>query len=320
MPHPIIIDTDPGQDDAIAILLALASPELSVLGLTTVAGNVPLTLTTANALRLCELAQRPDIPVFAGCERPLVRTPVTAENVHGHTGLDGAGLPPPTISAQPQHAVDWLIDTLKATTVPITLCPLGPLTNIATAFKRAPAIRDNVKQIIAMAGAVRTHGNISPAAEFNVFADPHAADIVMRSGCSLTIMPLDVTHQALVTAERLAQFQALPEPMGSACHGMLSFYYRPNEPRFGTAGSPLHDPCVIAYLINPQLFSGKHVNVQVETTSELSLGMTVGDWWGSSGRAANCTVMQDIDVNGVFALILERIGSLAHCQLPLNVH
>ena len=308
MARPIIIDTDPGQDDAIAILLALASPELEVLGLTTVAGNVPLERTTENTLKLIELAGRPDVPVYAGCPRPLLRAPVSAEHVHGETGLNGADLNKPTTPLQSEHAVTWLIETLSKAKEPITLCPLGPLTNIASALIQAPAIARNISAIVAMAGAVRTHGNVTPAAEFNVFADPHAADVVFRAGCPITLMPLDVTHRALITETRLAEFASLPAPVGPACHGMLSFYFRPNETRFGTPGSPLHDPCVIAYLLEPEIFEGKHVNVQVETVSALTLGMTLADWWGSS--EPNAHVMQTLDDDRFFALILERLARL----------
>lgn len=308
MPRPIIIDTDPGQDDAIAILLAFASPELQVLGLTTVAGNVPLWRTTENTLKLVELAGRREVPVFAGCPRPLLRDPVTAEHAHGETGLNGANLPDATTPTQSTHAVAWLIDTLTHASEPVTLCPLGPLTNIATALIQAPHIVSNIESIVAMAGAVRTHGNVTPAAEFNVFADPHAADVVFSAGCPLTLMPLDVTHRALITQERLEAFKSLPSPVSEACHGMLSFYFRPNTTRFATPGSPLHDPCVIAYLLEPEIFEGKSVNVQVETSSPLTLGMTLADWWGKS--PPNAHVMQTLDADRFFALILERLATL----------
>lgn len=310
MSRKIIIDTDPGQDDAIALLLAFASPELDVLGITTVAGNVSVEHTTANALRLRELANCEDIPVFAGCPRPLVRTPVTAEEVHGETGLNGCGLPPARGQVEPQHAVTWLIDTLRSAAEPITLCTLGPFTNIASALTQAPDIADNIAQIVAMAGAVTTHGNVTPAAEFNVFADPHAADIVLQAGCDMVWIPLDVTHQALTTPERLARFAALPDPIGPATHGMLSFYFHPNVARHGVEGSPLHDPCVIAYLLDESLLTGKFVNVRVETTSNLTFGMSLGDWWGRTDRPANCTVMQTIDADRFFEMIWERLPRL----------
>ncbi|MCH9674272.1 MAG: nucleoside hydrolase [Gammaproteobacteria bacterium] len=307
----IIIDTDPGQDDAIAILLALGSPELEVLGLTAVAGNVGLANTEANTRRVCELAGRQDMLVFAGCARPLMGEVVDASQVHGKTGLDGCGLPAPTMPLQAQHAVEWLIHTLReAPPRSITLCTLGPFTNIATALVQDPSIAAAIEEIVAMGGAIHRGGNITPTAEFNVYADPHAADIVFKSGVPITLMPLDVTHKALVTEERLRRFHELPAPLGEACHGMLSFYFRPNEARFGEAGSPLHDPCVIAYLIAPEIFSGKTISVAIETNSPLTMGMTVGDWWGASERAHNATVMNDIDAGTFFDMILNRLSTL----------
>ncbi|HEY9548450.1 MAG TPA: nucleoside hydrolase, partial [Kiloniellaceae bacterium] len=198
--RPIIIDTDPGQDDAIAILLALASPELTVLGITAVAGNVPLALTEKNARKVCELAGRPEVKVFAGCARPLVRPPVTAEQVHGKTGLDGPDLPEPAMPLQPQHAVDWLVDTLRAAPAgSITLCALGPLTNLAAAIVKAPDIVARIGEIVLMGGGFFEGGNTTPAAEFNIYVDPHAAQVVFASGAKLTMHPLDVTHKALMT-------------------------------------------------------------------------------------------------------------------------
>lgn len=307
----IIIDTDPGQDDAIAILLALASPELEVLGITTAAGNVGLANTAANARRICELAGRTDIPVFAGCPRPLIGEVVDAVHVHGKTGLDGCGLPPPSMPLQPQHAVQWLVQTLvDAPAKSITLCTLGPLTNIASALIQTPEIANAIDEIVMMGGAIHRGGNITPTAEFNIYADPHAADVVFRSNISLTVMPLDVTHQALVTASRLSKFKALPSPLGDACHGMLEFYFRPNAERYTEVGSPLHDPCVIAFLLEPQLFAGKKISVLIETASPLTIGMTVGDWWGATDRTANAQVMNQLDDDGFFTLILSRLARL----------
>src|SRR5580765_5005848 len=211
MPRPIIIDTDPGQDDAVAILLALASPaELEVLGIVAVAGNVPLALTQRNARIVCELAGRPDLPVYAGCERPMHRSLVTAEYIHGKTGLDGPVLPEPTMALQPQHGVDYLVETLRrAEDGGITLCTLGPLTNIGMALVKAPDIVPKVREIVMMGGAYFEVGNTTPAAEFNIYVDPHAADLVLRSGIPVTIIPLDVSHKALTTAPRIPRFRAL---------------------------------------------------------------------------------------------------------------
>ena len=311
MTRKIIIDTDPGQDDAVAILLALASPEIEVLGITAVAGNVPLALTQKNARIVCELAERRDVRVFAGCDRPLAHDLVTAEHVHGKTGLDGPELPDPTMALQDAHAVDFIIDTLRAEPAgTVTLCPLGPLTNIATAFQRAPDIAARVQEIVLMGGAYFEVGNITPAAEFNIYVDPEAAEIIFKSGVKLTIMPLDVTHKALVTKARNDAFRALGTPVGHAVAAMTDFFERFDKAKYGSDGAPLHDPCVTAYLVRPDLFTGRHINVEVETQSALTRGMTVADWWGVSGRAPNAMFMGDVDADGFFALLTERLGHL----------
>ena len=311
-PRKIIIDTDPGQDDAVAILLALASPEeIEVLGITAVAGNVPLELTARNARIICELAARPDIRVFAGCDRPLNRPLVTAEHVHGETGLNGPALPDPTMPLQDQHAVEFIIDTLKSHREgTVTLCPLGPLTNIATAFRNAPEIVHKIEEIVLMGGAYFEVGNITPAAEFNIYVDPEAADAVFRSGAPITVMPLDVTHKALVTRPRNEAFRALGTRVGVAVAEMTDFFERFDKEKYKADGAPLHDPCVTAYLIRPQLFKGRHVNVQIETTSELTMGMTVADWWGVTSNPPNAAFMGDIDADGFFALLTERLARL----------
>lgn len=311
-PRKIIIDTDPGQDDAVAILLALASPEdLDVLGITAVAGNVPLDLTAKNARIVCELAGKVDVPVYAGCDRPLGRDLVTAEHVHGKTGLDGPDLPDPTMSLQDGHAVDWIIDTLRREPAgSVTLCPLGPLTNIATALQKAPDIAGRIRQIVLMGGAYFEVGNITPAAEFNIYVDPQAADIVFKSGIDLVVMPLDVTHKALVTKPRNDAFRALGSPVGIAVAQMTEFFERFDKEKYGSAGAPLHDPCVTAYLIRPDLFTGRRVNVEIETQSELTLGMTVADWWGVTNRAPNALFIGDLDADGFFALLTERLARL----------
>ena len=307
----IIIDTDPGQDDAVAILLALASPELDVLGITAVAGNVPLRLTEKNARKICELAGRPQTRVFAGASRPMVRPLVTAEEVHGKTGLDGPDLPEPTMPLQRAHAVDFIVETLM-TEAPgtVTLCPLGPLTNIGLALVREPRIAKRVSEIVLMGGGFFEGGNVTPAAEFNIYVDPHAAEVVFSSGIPITMMPLDVTHKALTTEKRVAAFRKLGSRVGSATAQMLEFFERFDEGKYGTDGGPLHDPCVIAWLIRPELFAGRQVNVSVETMSELTMGMTVVDWWGVTKRPKNAHVMRDIDADGYFELLVERLGRL----------
>ena len=308
----IIIDTDPGQDDAVAILVALGSPdELDVLGITAVAGNVPLELTQKNARIVCELANRPDMLVFAGCDRPLGRRLVTAEHVHGKTGLDGPSLPDPKMPIQDDHAVDFIIKSLReAASNTITLCPLGPLTNIATAFQKAPDIIPMVQEIVLMGGAYFEVGNITPTAEFNIYVDPEAADIVFKSGAPIVVLPLDVTHKALVTNDRNDAFRNLNTPAGRAVADMTDFFERFDKEKYGSEGAPLHDPCVTAYLIAPQLFDGRHINVEIEVESELTMGMTVADWWGVTDRPANATFIGDLDADGFFALLVERIGRL----------
>ena len=310
-PLPIIIDTDPGQDDAVAILLALASPELEVLGITAVAGNVPLALTEKNARKICELAGRPDVKVHAGAVRPMVRNLVTAEEVHGKTGLDGPVLPEPAMALQDQHAVDYLVETLMAHPAgTITLCTLGPLTNIGLALVREPRIASRIKQIVAMGGGYFEGGNVTPSAEFNIYVDPHAARLVFEAGIPVTLIPLDCTHQALTTAKRVEAFRKMKNKSGPATAAMLDFFERFDENKYGTDGGPLHDPCVIAWLLQPGLFEGKLVNVSVECESELTMGMTVVDWWRVTKRAPNATVVRNVNAEGFFKLLTERIGRL----------
>lgn len=307
----IIIDSDPGQDDAVAILLALASPELDLLGITTVAGNVPLSHTTRNARKVLELAGRSEVPVFVGAIRPLVNPLVTAEHVHGMTGLDGPELPEPTMPLATEDAVDFIIRTLRERpTGSVTLCPLGPLTNIALALIRAPDIAPRIREIVLMGGACFEGGNITPCAEFNIFVDPHAAAVVFKSGVPIVMLPLDTTHQVQSTRTRIAAIDALGNRAGKAVAQMLSFSERFDLEKYAADGAPLHDPCVIAYLVRPDLFSGRHINVEIETRSELTQGMTVADWWGVSGRAANATFIRSVDADGFYSLLNERLAVL----------
>ncbi|MEM0934977.1 MAG: nucleoside hydrolase [Pseudomonadota bacterium] len=308
----IIIDTDPGQDDAVAILLALASPEeLDVLAITCVAGNVPLALTTRNARIVCELARQTQIPVHAGCDAPLSRPLVTAEHVHGKTGLDGAVLPDPTMPLAETHAVDAIIHHIRREPPgSVTLCPLGPLTNIATALRKAPDLAERLGGIVLMGGAYFEVGNITPAAEFNIYVDPEAAADVFACGAPITVLPLDATHKALITAPRLAAIAEIGTPVAAAVSGWLDFYERFDLEKYGGAGGPLHDPCVIAYLLAPGLFTAKHINVEIETGSELTRGMTVADWWAVTDRAPNAHFVGDVDAAGFFALLTERLARL----------
>lgn len=309
-PRKIIIDTDPGQDDAFAILLALASPqELDVLGICAVAGNVGLKLTARNARIVCELAGKPDVKVYAGCDAPLKRKLVTAEHVHGKTGLDGPVLDEPVMVLQAQHGVDFIIETLRReASGTVTICPLGPLTNVAAAFLKAPDIIARVQEIVLMGGAYFEVGNITPAAEFNIYVDPEAADIVFKSGVPIVVMPLDVTHKVLTTRARLAAFRAIGNKVGRVAADWADFFERFDMAKYGMDGAPLHDPCVIAYLLQPDLFTGRHVNVEIETQSELTLGMTVADWWGVTARKPNAMFMGGIDCDGFFALLTERLA------------
>jgi purine nucleosidase len=309
-PRPIIIDCDPGQDDALAILLALASDaELDVLAITAVAGNVPLALTAKNARKIVELAGRLDVPVHAGCDRALQRDPVAATHVHGHTGLNGADLPEPAVPLADGHAVDVIIDTLRARPGQVTLCPIGPLTNIAMAIVQAPEIVGHIREIVLMGGAVG-EGNVTPAAEFNIYADPHAAEIVFEAGVRLTMIGLDATHQVLVTPERLGAIERIDSKVGRAVSGLLRFYNIYDQKERNRPGAPLHDPCVIACLLRPELFAGRDCHVAVETTGKHTLGRTVVDWSARTGRPANATVIDQVDAEGFFALLTERLARL----------
>ncbi|HZT87849.1 MAG TPA: nucleoside hydrolase [Stellaceae bacterium] len=310
MRRKIVIDTDPGIDDAVAILLALASAEVEVIGVTAVAGNVPLAVAERNARSICELAGRADVPVHPGCARPMGRRLVTAEHVHGPSGLGSLVLPLPDRPAQAQHGVDFLVETLRREEAgSVTLCALGPLTTIAMALVKAPEIAVRVRQLVLMGGASRALGNITPAAEFNIYVDPHAADIVFASGIPLVVIPLDLTHQALSTPPRIARLRALGNRCGMAAAELLTPAAGEYSTRFPD-GLPLHDPCVIAYLLAPELFEGSAVNVAIETVSELTMGMTVVDWRGVSGRAANAEVMHRIYADGFYALLAERLALL----------
>jgi purine nucleosidase len=300
--HRIIIDTDPGIDDAVAILLALGSPELAVAGIVAVAGNVPLAATERNARAICELAGRRDIGVYAGCSVPMTRAPITAEHFHGEDGLGSLALPAPSTALRPQHGVDFTVELLRASPAgSVTWCALGPLTNVAMALIKAPDIVAGVRELVLMGGASRALGNVTPAAEFNIHADPHAAEIVFDSGVPITMVPLDVTHQVRSTRDRVERIAAIHSPVAMAVAELL----------WPTGDTPdaLHDPCVIAYLLAPELFAGSRVNVAIECESPLTLGMTVVDWRGVSGRPANANVLDTADADGVYALLTERIAT-----------
>jgi purine nucleosidase len=296
----IIIDTDPGVDDAVAILLALASSELIVEGIVAVAGNLPLAVTAANAQAICELARRPDVAIHAGCSRPITRPPITAEYFHGPGGLGTLNLPPAATALQPEHGVDFTIGLLRgAAPKSVAWCALGPLTNVAMALVKAPDIVVGVAELVLMGGASRALGNITPAAEFNIHADPHAAQIVFDSGLPITMIPLDVTHEVRSTEQRIARIRALDTPVAASVAELLT--------PAGAEANSLHDPCVIAYLLAPELFAGSRVNVAIECESVLTMGMTVVDWRGVSGRKPNASVLHTVDADGVYALLEDRL-------------
>ncbi len=314
--RPIIIDCDPGQDDAIGLLLAMSSPDdLDILGVTTVAGNVPLALTERNARQVCDIAGRGDVPVYAGCSKPMVRDLVTAEKVHGKTGIDGIEIVEPRVPLEDQHAVDFIVDTLNAADEKsITLVPMGPLTNIGQAFTKDPSIIEKVEQIVLMGGAMREGGNISPSAEFNILVDPHAADIVFHCGCPITVMGLDVTHQVLATPERRDRIRAIDNEAARATAGMLDFFNRHDTLKYGSLGAPLHDPCTVAFLLKPDLFEGKLCNISIETESELTMGNTAVDFWHVTDRPKNATWIHAVDADGFYDLLTERLTRFSRAR------
>ncbi len=291
----VILDCDPGVDDAVALLMALASPgELHLPGITTVAGNVPLELTTRNALALLALAGR-RIPVFAGAARPLVRPLATAEHVHGDSGLGGLVLPEPAETAEDLPAAQFITEMAEAGGGEVILAPTGPLTNIALALRAVP----DVAGIVLMGGAAGA-GNITPHAEFNIYVDPDGAAEVFASGAPITMIGLDVTRQVMITPARLAAIGAVGTAAAAAVATMLGTY---------PAGAPLHDPCVIAYLLRPDLFAGRAARVTVETADEETLGRTLVDWQAPPG-ACNATVIKTVDSDGLFALLMECLGRI----------
>lgn len=265
---------------------------------------------------MCDIARRPDVPVFAGCDKPMVRDLVTAEHVHGKTGIDGTDVVTPKHALENKHAVDFIVETLNESPPnSITLVPMGPLTNIGQALRRDPGIAEKIREIVLMGGAMRESGNISPSAEFNIFVDPHAADIVFRSGCPITVMGLDVTHQVCTTEERKRRIRAIDNDAARATAGMLDFYDQHDMAKYGIDGGPLHDPCTVAYLLKPELFAGKLCNVTVETESELTMGSTAVDFWLVTDRPKNATWIHSADAAGFYDLLIERLARLSDEQV-----
>ncbi len=300
MKRRIIIDTDPGKDDAAAILLALANPELEILALTPVHGNVPLGKTERNARALLAMAGRTDIPVHPGCLRPMVRAPIHAAHVHGDTGLGALALPEPIVPAQADHAVAYLMRTLR-TEPPgtITICILGPATNLAVALVQAPDIADRIAEIVMMGGVIDGGGNVTASAEFNVYADPEAARIVFESGAAMTLVPLDLTHQIRLTPPVMDRLREVPTVCAQA---VVRLFESDRAP-------PMHDPCVIAHLLRPDLFQGDRLHVAVEISGTLTSGMTVADR-RPGAPAANATVLRSGDADAFAALLIDGLKRL----------
>ncbi|AFZ67770.1 nucleoside hydrolase [Deinococcus peraridilitoris] len=302
----IILDCDPGHDDAVAMLLALASPELQVLGITTVYGNVGLENTTHNALAVRELA-RSEVPVYAGADRPLVRERISAEAVHGASGLDGPLLPSPSRGVEEGHAVQFIIDSVLASPGEVTLVPTAALTNLALAMRLEPRIVPAIKEIVVMGGSLDS-GNWTPSAEFNILCDPHAAKVVFGAGVPLVMFGLNATHQTPATPERVERFRQLGTRMGEFTAQLLEFFREHHEERYGWNGAPIHDACTVAYLLRPDLFRTASYFVDVEVNEGLAYGRTVCDVWRVTGRAPNAEVALDVNVEGFYDLLVERIG------------
>lgn len=305
----VIFDTDPSPDDAVAFLAALASPEeLEVLAVTTVAGNVPVELTAKNARKALELARRRDVPVYAGAAAPLLRPLVTAEHVHGRTGFDGYDLPEPQMPLQPGFAPGAMVELVMSRPAKaVTLACLAPLTNVALAMAREPRLAQHLAGIVLMGGAMSEGGNITAAAEFNFYVDPEAAARVFSSGAQITMIPLDCTHQALLTDQRLETLRSAGTAVGAAFYHLLESNKRFDRAKYGWPGGPLHDATVTAYLLAPQLFAGRHVRVDIECLSPLTLGASVVDWSGVSGKPSNALVLRSVDAESYIRLIFERL-------------
>jgi pyrimidine-specific ribonucleoside hydrolase len=307
MSIPLILDCDPGHDDAIALLLALASPELNLLGVTTVHGNQTVEKTTANALRVLALAGRSDIPVAAGAARPLERDLAVADHVHGKSGLDGPLLPPPDRAANAESALEFMVRTIAASPTPVTLVPTGPLTNIARLLERTGGA--HVERIVLMGGAI-AEGNMTPAAEFNIWADPEAAQAVFHSGIDVTMIGLDVTHRAVTTPAFQERLRAIGE-IGVFVAELVDFFARYHQATYGWDGAPIHDAVVVAHVIRPDLVTTVDRNVEVELESELCRGRTVVDRWNRTDRPVNARVGIDLDAGAFFDLLVERLDRLS---------
>jgi len=313
MSKKIILDCDPGHDDAVAIMLAIASEEIDLLGITCVGGNATLDNTVLNSLKICTLLDRTDIKIYPGADKPLVHELVTAEHVHGKSGLDTEGSEiqiADNYNVEKMNAVDFIIKTCHDSTEPIYLCPTGPLTNIALSLKKDPSIKNKIKEIVFMGGAAMCLGNITPSAEFNIYVDPHAANVVLNSNIPITMMGLDVTHKVNVDDQIIKSIKSNNNKASIFFAELMEFYSRFHRELYEINESPLHDPCVIAYLINENLFQGKIVNVQVEEISELTRGKTVVDWFRVTSRTPNCNVITEADHVNFFIMLKEELSKL----------
>ena len=309
----IILDCDPGHDDAVAIMLAAANDNIEILGITCVGGNATLENTKNNALKICTLIGKTNIPIYAGSDKPIKFDLITAAHVHGKSGLDIDGSPikiKNDYKIKDLHAVDFIIKTCLEQPEAIYICPTGPLTNIALALQKEPLIKKNIKKIIFMGGVAMSLGNITPSAEFNIYVDPHAANIVLKSGIPLIMMGLDVTHKVNVNDKIIEDIKSNGNKSSIFFADLMEFYSKFHRKLYEVDETPLHDPCVIAYLIDPNIFEGKLVNVQVEENSSLTRGATVVDWYGVSGRIPNCYVMVKANQEKFFSLLQKEIKKL----------
>jgi purine nucleosidase len=308
----IILDCDPGQDDAVALALAMAAKdEIEILGVTTVAGNVPLNLTQRNARIMCEMCHRSDVKVYAGAEKPMAQELVTAEHVHGKSGLDGIEIYEPSHSLEEKHAIDFIIEScLAAELNSLILVPTGPLTNIGLAIDREPDILPKIKEIVLMGGARKEAGNITPSAEFNIYVDPEAAKLVLQCGRPIVMMSLDVTHQVLTTQKRVDTIRNLDSSVGEGIAALIEFYERYDEEKYHLDGAPLHDPCTVAYLLKPELFKFKNVNVEIETGGTFTRGTTVVDYWEVTDRIPNVQWAYEVDDEGFFDLLNQYLSKI----------
>jgi len=304
----VLLDCDPGHDDAIALLLALASPEVELLGVTTVHGNQTLEKTTANALKVLDFVGRADVAVAAGADRPLRRESFLGDYVHGKSGLDGPALPPPSRGPLDQHAVDFLAETVLASPEPVTLVPTGPLTNVGLFLALHPGAAARLSRIVLMGGAIG-EGNVTPAAEFNIWCDPEAADRVFSSGLSVTMVGLDVTHKALVGPAHAEQLRRSGR-VGAMVAELLEFYGRFHRETYGWNGSPIHDAVALAHAFKSGLVDTVRTGVKVDCDSGLGRGRTNVDLHGRMGWQPNAEVAVDIDADGFVSLLVERIASL----------